>query len=560
MRDLRRSLLQHDSELLRVIAGNWGLELGGLAQRPAAERLAAAILAADWPAELDDLPAAEQAAVLELLAAGGRSLADPFFRRFGVIRPVGPGRLAREQPWLQPGGPAEALWYRGLLFRTFEQTELGNQEVVYLPDDLRERLPAPPAAGPRYELVPASGRVSSQPAAVGLVDDCCTLLAFLQCHEIPSRPQPALPEEALLPFLRYKERARLRMIWQLAAELELWRDAGGLLRPQPRNARRWLAAPAGEQATLLARAWLAGTRWNDLWQVPSLEPEATGWLNNPHLPRQLLLALLAQLPPQTWWALDSLPPAVKAANPDFQRTAGDYEAWYIKECGSDQFLMGYAHWDQIEGALLRFLVSGPLAWLGLVELGQDQAARPAFRASPAGQLFAREQRYPPPTAAEPPAPLQIHADGRVLAPAAAGRLARFQVARLADWEPVKAGATVFGYRLTAVSLRRAVQAEIPLDRALAFLEKQSGQPLPSPLKAAIDSWQQSGIQVILSQMTVLQVRDPAVLEQLRASPKVRTLLGETLGPLAVAVRTADWDRLVSAIAELGLLTEVQRGR
>ena len=26
--------------------------------------------------------------------------------------------------------------------------------------------------------------------------------------------------------------------------------------------------------------------------------------------------------------------------------------------------MGYQHWDQVEGALLRFLVSGPLYWLG----------------------------------------------------------------------------------------------------------------------------------------------------------------------------------------------------
>ena len=75
-----------------------------------------------------------------------------------------------------------------------------------------------------------------------------------------------------------------------------------------------------------------------------------------------------------------------------------------------------------------------------------------------------------------------------------------------------------------------VQAGIPLDRALAFLAEKSGRPLPDSVQAAVASWQQSGIQVRMRTLTVLQVRDPAVLDRLRAAPQVRRFLGETLGP------------------------------
>ena len=50
-----------------------------------------------------------------------------------------------------------------------------------------------------------------------------------------------------------------------------------------------------------------------------------------------------------------------------------------------------------------------------------------------------------------------------------------------------------------------------------------------------------------------------MLERLRAAPGVRPLLGETAGPLAVIVRPTDWSRLISAIAEMGLLSEVDEG-
>lgn len=558
MSDLRRALYQHDITLLQIIADGWGVATTGLARRQLAEQLAAHILAIDWPYEFADLPEGEQRTLNSLLAAGGKILATPFFRQFGTIRLVGPGRLVRDQPWTSPEGPAEGLWYRGLLFMTFEQTELGNQQVVFIPDDLISLLPTPTQDKPQLQLTPASDqqRIVRRLPAAGLVDDCCTLLAFTQRHLIHALPHPVLPVEALLPYMRYKDRARLEMIWTLALDAGLLHEGSEAVRPHPKTARNWLQLPYPRQAAILAQTWLNGIRWNDLWQTPGLDPESTGWQNNPGYARQFVLDCLREMEPDTWMLLASFPEAVKLARPDFQRTGGEYDAWYIRDAGSGEYLMGFQHWDNVEGALLRFLVEGPLFWLEMVELGEDAADQALyFRPTSAGRTFAEVHSFPHPLGSTQ-VRIQVNADATIQVPAAIDRFTRFQVARLVEWEPLGAGETVYHYRLTPRSLEMAREADIAIEKALDFLAAKSGKTLPDTVRTAVASWQEKGAQVQVRQVSVLQVTDAAIMDRLRNAPKIQRLLGEPLGPCAVTVLTSDRERLARAIAELGLLANI----
>jgi hypothetical protein len=269
-----------------------------------------------------------------------------------------------------------------------------------------------------------------------------------------------------------------------------------------------------------------------------------------------MMEILANLDPKTWWGLESLLASVKATRPNFQRAAGEYNAWYIRDAVSGEYLRGFEFWDQVEGALLRFLITGPLFWLEMVELGEDDnGGVVAFRPTPAGRTFAQVKTFPYP-AGPAEVRIRLYADATVVIPAAVNRFTRFQVARLTDWEPLEARGTLYRYRLTPHSLDRAKRAGIPLSRALTFLASRSGRPLPDSVKSAVESWEEHGPQIRLRPVTLLQVRDEAILDRLRAAPSVRPMLGEAVGPLAVIVRTAEWPRLVSAIAELGLLSEV----
>ena len=44
------------------------------------------------------------------------------------------------------------------------------------------------------------------------------------------------------------------------------------------------------------------------------------------------------------------------------------------------YLRGFSTWDEVDGALVRFLITGPMHWLGLVDLAAPRL--PARRAPP----------------------------------------------------------------------------------------------------------------------------------------------------------------------------------
>ncbi len=92
---------------------------------------------------------------------------------------------------------------------------------------------------------------------------------------------------------------------------------------------------------------------------------------------------LSRLPQETWWSLNSFVAGIHEKQPDFQRPGGDYDSWFIQRAGEKNFLRGFDTWEEVDGALIRFLISGPLHWLGWYDLAAPTAgASPtAFRPS-----------------------------------------------------------------------------------------------------------------------------------------------------------------------------------
>ncbi len=112
---------------------------------------------------------------------------------------------------------------------------------------------------------------------------------------------------------------------------------------------------------------------------------------------------------------------IKEKFADFQRPAGDYDSWFIKRASDGVFLRGFTSWDEVDGALVRYLISGPLFWLGMVDLAfpEKGMAPSAFRLS--NQEFRISK-----TEAEK---LHVTSQGRVDVPRLLPRAARYQIAR-----------------------------------------------------------------------------------------------------------------------------------
>lgn len=315
MRSLITALSDHDLLTLRVIGEWWDLELTGADKSRSVKEVAAALEGLDLEMELAYLAPEEAGAVHALAAAGGRIPVGSFSRTYGEVRQMGPGRLEREEPWLDPASTTEALWYRGFLFRGFDQDAESNTlvEYFYLPDELLAKLGPPAsveAAAAGQSLVVAEKPEVFDQATTSAVDDLATCLAMAQRAGLQSGAH-----EALVPFLYEAHPDRLRLLLTLAEESGYLRRGDGVLRPT-RAAVDWLRQDREAQLRALADAWSA-SGWNDLCHTPGLRCEGSGWQNDPIAART---ALLDHLPrDDNWYRLDDLVTLLRDSDPDLDR-------------------------------------------------------------------------------------------------------------------------------------------------------------------------------------------------------------------------------------------------
>jgi hypothetical protein len=552
MVDLKQALESHELIVLRVIGEWWELDLTG-AQKPACvETVARALSGLDMALESAYLGPEEAAAFEDLVQAGGRLPVGAFERRHGQVRLMGPGRLEREEPWLDPVSPAEALWYRGFLYRGFDQGE-GDElvEYYYLPEELMAPFEQPisraPAAGEPERLSPSEEPERFREAAIWAVDDLTALLAAAQVEALDGGYRLMPPSWLVDPSL-----ARLSLLATLAAERKLLRRSGSTLRPR-REIVAWLQRSRESQLRDLVDAW-SGSAWNDLCHTPGLVCEGDGWENDPILARTALLDVLPR--DSSWYSIADVVALIKANDPDFQRQDGNYNTWYIRDEHRGGYLAGFGSWDQVEGRLLHFLIEGPLFWLGMCDLAAETEQEPARFRLTQRALDWLDGREPP--ADEETAPIVVMDDATVMVPFNADRYRRFQVARVAEPQLVQAGLP-FHYRLTPASLSTAREQGIDLKRIITFLQKADPRPLPASTRRALERWQERGTEARLEQWVILRAKEPAILEKLRSHPKTSPLLAETMGELAVAVRPGDWPELRAAAARLGLLLDTGAG-
>lgn len=545
MRSLIQALQDHELIVLRVMGEWWELDLTGADKAASAEALAERLAQLDMAQELQFLPPEEAAAINDLAAAHGRIPVAAFEREHGAVRLMGPGRLEREEPWFDPQSPAEALWYRGFLYRGFDETAEGVIEFYFLPDEFMAQFPrtedtAVPPTAPST-LTPVEPPEEWETAVTDAVDDLTTLLSLAQTTAL--RPEAL---DKLRQLLLNPDSDRRSLLLTLAREMGMVKQAETGIRPT-RTAVHWLQQSREQQLRALADAW-SQSDWNDLRHTPDLECEGDHWQNDPILARTALLDALPRTP--DWYAAADLTALIKETDPDFQRPDGNYDTWYIRETAGGEYIRGFENWELVEGRLISWLLRGPLFWLGLTEtaVANNQLLfRPTDRAL---EWLANE----PAPAQETRVPLRVEPEAVIIAPHNADRYARFQAARISEAEPIEPRQP-YRYRLTPRSLAQAQKEGIAPQRIIQFLTETSGRPLPASVKRGIERWGEKGVEAKLETDVILRVRDEKILETLRTNPKTRSYIDQSLGPLAAAVRSENWQKLRAAAAQLGLLLE-----
>ena len=550
MLPLLRTLQDHDLGHLRILAETWGFDPPAGTSHQAARALAAAMLdPAPLNEMIESLPQDARQGLQALQVAGGRMPLADLTRRFGPLREIGAARRDREKVWRHPASPLETLWYRGLLARAFADSPSGPCEFGFIPSDILEQLrPDPPAANAPL------GRPAPEPAITlaaedSALDDAVTLLAALRRR--PSRDLD-LSDAWLLPFTRHLRRAEAaRLLVALLRDLGIVQ--GPPLRPQAREVHDLLELPGTAIRARLMHAWTGSTAWNDLAHVPGLQAAGGSWPNDPVAARRLIERWLGEVPRERWWDLDAFVAQAREQYPGFQRPGGDFDSWYLQAASTGQFLRGFEHWEAVEGRMLRFVVTGPLHWLGAVEVGIDPQTRSpiAFRTTAAFEILTGGA--PSMAEEEPQVAASLYPDARLVVPRDAGRAVRYQVARWAAWGSLTPGGYV--YRVTPRAIEAAGKQGLRAGQVVAILKAACAGPLPATLERAIERAAARGPEARVHAPLVLRVSSPRLLEELRRRRATARFLGESLGRDAVVLLSEDWQALCEAAARLGLLIE-----
>jgi hypothetical protein len=104
-------------------------------------------------------------------------------------------------------------------------------------------------------------------------------------------------------------------------------------------------------------------------------------------------------------------------------------------------------------------------------------------------------------------------------------------------------------------LTKAKEQGLKVEHLLALLTKHTDAGIPPSLLKALKRWEVNGTEARVQTQVILKVSKPEVLEEMRKS-KAAKFLGEVLSPTTVVVKSGAIQKVMEALTELGLLTEV----
>lgn len=492
---------------------------------------------------VESLPSQAREALSLLKQEGGQMPWAHFSKRFGSIRAMGPAKRDREKPWYFPDSSAEHLYYRALIGREFIRLDEDLVETAFIPDEFLSFLPDVPEKKPIQLKERLSRQAKPKPEQIQdlglqIVDDYCTLFAALRLGEAEKR---------------LAKTGKPAHYWRILRALG---DDLGLLGRDglPTDlARALLERPKVESAAWLHTQWAHTRLFNEMRLTPALRCEG-GWHNEPLPVRRRLLTWLGELDAGEWYLLADFIKLVAELDPDFLRQGADYELWFVYGVPSGALLKGTESWHDLEAVFLTFFVVRWMFFLGLVSRYQDEngqfyfSLKPAFQTMMQGAVDQSEDA----TGGDAEDPLVARSNGLILMTDKTAPIARYQVARFAEW--MELGPKQYRYQITPTSLASAAKAKLSPRHLISLLRKYGRSAPPPVLVKALNRWQEAGGEASLEKVLVLRLASPDILQALKQSP-AKAWLGDSLGPVSVLVKAGGLQKVQEALARLGYLSD-----
>ncbi len=298
----------------------------------------------------------------------------------------------------------------------------------------------------------------------------------------------------------------------------------------------WLQHPPHIRQQELARAWLQAA-WSE-WELgPKRRPPP---LDVRLVRRTMLQAVLPHLP-DTWCAGDDIIAQLRMSWPDVMRPMPADGRWKLPASWP-------AHWDDEDGQLMRYMLMGPLAWLGLVEWAGNGLY---VRRTQLGAWHAGLAVVPPVVA---PSAVVLEPDMCVVVPDATNIYARFQLHRIADWQDVITA------QISPARVKRALAQGMTLAEYIDVLATITAQPIPAEMQAMLRLWGAEVAQISVSNVVMLSSSDAAVIHDIQHDRRIHLPAHEVLDATRIVVAPSDAIGVVRRLRHAGYLIDTQQLR
>jgi hypothetical protein len=339
------------------------------------------------------------------------------------------------------------------------------------------------------------------------------------------------------------------------------------------------------QRAALARTYFLMANWSELWEMLRGEPELhlrrvlgygydTPERLRAHLAlfRNVVLRVLASLPQNRWIKMENLLPVMKAVWPRFDQSrwtpsqsyypSQQKPGWYLARSHSDEPLnpTTAADWHAAQWNFIAQLITGPLHWLGLVDLYENNGRPVEIRLHGLADLYwdrLDAPDAPHPTGGESTAAAPVPAEAVIIngetitinpvAVSAQTHSLLDNMARLDEVLPDR-----FVYTLNAQAAHAAFEAGHTLADIVAGWEQLMPHPMPDHLRARLETWWQGYGQVrIYENVTVIEFSDDYALAEMKAVTSLSQQLIAEISPRLALIPAEAVDRLTAELEKAG---------
>ncbi len=331
-----------------------------------------------------------------------------------------------------------------------------------------------------------------------------------------------------------------------------------------------LLYPVEEQRRLLTTTWAWMTNWSEIHELEDLRLErsmyGTSGMRSDQLyatlaaARRFLLRLLRLLDPDCWYCVADVIDLVRAIHPRFLLEQqgvllgpGDRDAWWLRpENGRKLDPTKKRDWQQGEARLLQHLLSGPLTWLGMLELGGQSSEY--LRLTPAGAyVLGLRDQY---ARTESGRVLQIQAEPDTatvtvrLALADAVPQVLHTLEQIAQAAGLNQGTLV--YTITPQQLRDGLMHGQTVEQVQAFMREHAREPQPDAALALLEKWGSGfGQATIYTRLALIELADDLLLPELLRSTRLKHAILEQLTPRLLLVDPTAADALFDELVAKG---------